>query len=235
MHEWIASGKTAEFELNVQLMEFEDESRLDFDPLDATKTWPEDRYPLMKVGKMVLDRNPENFFSETEQAAFCPASLVPGVEPSADKLLQGRLFSYADTQRHRLGPNYLQIPINSPKVEVNSNQRDGFMQSGAGHTGTVNFEPNSLGGGEPQQSGEPIYGGRPFAGSFVREKIAKANDFQQPGERYRSLSKTEQDHLVDNIVDSLGHANKEIQKRMVDNLTKADKELGQRVGKGLNL
>jgi catalase len=235
LYDWIASGKTVEYELNVQLMPFEDEFNLDFDPLDATKIWPEDKYPLMKVGKMVLDKNPDNYFAETEQAAFCPASVVPGIEPSADKLLQGRLFSYADTQRHRLGPNYLQIPINRPKVEVNNNQRDGFMQSGAGHTGTVNFEPNSLRGGEPHQSGGTTFEGRPFIGSEVRQKIALTNDFQQTGERYRSLSEKDQDHLVDNIVDPLSHAKPEIQKRMVENLRKADPELGKRVEKGLNL
>ncbi|MCK9590933.1 MAG: catalase [Methanoregula sp.] len=235
LYEWIASGKTVEYELDVQLMEFEDEFKLEFDPLDATKTWPEDKYPLMKVGKMILDKNPDNYFAETEQAAFCPASVVPGIEPSADKLLQGRLFSYADTQRHRLGPNYLQIPINMPKVPVNNNQRDGSMQSGAGHSGTVNFEPNSLGGGEPHQSGGPTFEGRPFVGGEVRRKIALTNDFQQAGERYRSLSKKDQDHLVDNIVDPLSNATKEIQKRMVENLTKADADLGKRVAQGLNL
>jgi catalase len=235
LYDWIASGKTVEYELNVQLMEFADELKQDFDPLDATKTWPEDKYPLMKVGKMVLDRNPENYFAEVEQAAFSPGAIVPGIEPSADKLLQGRLFSYADTQRHRLGPNYLQIPVNQPKVAVNNNQRDGFMQSGVGQTGTVNFGPNSLGGGEPHQSGEPTFEGRPFTGGHVRQKIALTNDFQQAGERYRSLSRMDQDHLVDNIVDPLSHAKPEIQKRMVENLKKADAELGKRVEKGLKL
>lgn len=235
LYDWIALGKTVEYELNVQLMEFDDEFNLDFDPLDATKTWPEDKYPLMKVGKMVLDRNPQNYFAEVEQAAFNPAALVLGIEPSADKLLQGRLFSYADTQRHRLGPNYLQIPVNQPKVPVNNNNRDGYMQSGAGHIGTVNFEPNSLGGGEPHQSGDPTFEGRPLVGEHVRQKIALTNDFQQAGERYRSLSKKDQDHLVDNIVDPLGHANPEIQKRMVENLKSADADLGKRVEKGLNL
>jgi catalase len=110
----IAKGGIVEYELCVQLMEIEDELKQDFDPLDPTKTWPEDKFPLMPVGKMVLNRNPKNFFAETEQAAFCPASIVPGIEFSADKLLQGRTFSYADTQRHRLGPNYLQIPVNRP-------------------------------------------------------------------------------------------------------------------------
>jgi catalase len=187
----------------------------------------------MKVGKMVLDKNPENYFAEVEQAAFCPASVVPGIEPSADKLLQGRLFSYADTQRHRLGPNYLQIPVNRPIAGVNNNQRDGFMQSGTGFSGTVNYEPNTLGGVSPQQSGDTTFGGRPFVGGEVRQKIALTNDFQQAGERFRSLSKNDQDHLVDNIVDPLGHAKIEIQKRMVENLTRADAELGKRVAQGL--
>ncbi|MCX6685107.1 MAG: catalase [Methanoregula sp.] len=235
LYDWIASGKTVEYELNVQLMEFKDEFKLDFDPLDATKTWPEDKYWLMQVGKMVLDRNPDNYFAETEQAAFCPSSVVPGIEPSADKLLQGRLFSYADTQRHRLGPNYLQIPVNRPKTAVNNNTRDGAMQYGEGFSGTVNYEPNSLGGGMPKQSGDSVFGGRPFVGGEVRQKIALTNDFQQAGERYRSLSKKDQDHLVDNIVDPLSHAKKEVQKRMVENLTKADANLGKRVAKGLKL
>jgi catalase len=235
LYDWIASGKPVEFELKVQLMEFEDEFRLDFDPLDATKTWPEDKYPLMPVGKIVLDKNPENYFAEVEQAAFCPASIIPGIEPSADKLLQGRLFSYADTQRHRLGPNYLQIPINRPNAAVNNNTRDGSMQNGEGFSGTVNYEPNTLGGGMPEQSGGPIFGGRPIVGEEVRRKIALTNDFQQAGERYRSLSKKDQDHLVDNIIDPLSHAKKEIQKRMVANLTKADVALGKRVAKGLKL
>jgi len=235
LYDWIALGKTVEYELNVQLMEFDDEFKLDFDPLDATKTWPEDRYPLLPVGKMVLNKNPENYFADVEQAAFCPASIVPGIEPSADKLLQGRLFSYADTQRHRLGPNYLQIPVNRPKVEVNNNQRDGFMQYAPGFRGTVNYEPNTLGGGMPQQSGDSIFRGRPIEGVEMRKKIALTNDFLQAGERYRSLSSKDQEHLVDNIVDSLKHAKIEIQKRMAENLKKADIDLGNRVKKGMKL
>jgi catalase len=107
------------------------------------------------------------------------------------------------------------------------------MQSGAGHSGTVNFEPNSLGGGEPHESGDPTFEGRPLVGGHVRKKIVLTNDFQQAGERYRSLSKMDQDHLMDNIIDSLSHAKPEIQKRMVENLNAADAELGTRVAKGL--
>lgn len=235
LYDWIASGKTVEYDLKVQLMPFEDEFLLDFDPLDATKTWPEDKYLLIPVGKMVLDKNPDNYFAEVEQAAFCPASVVPGIEPSADKLLQGRMFSYADTQRHRLGPNFLQIPVNRPKVEVSNNERDGAMQNGTGFAGTVNYEPNSLGGGTPGESGDPTFGGRPIDGTQMRRKILRTNDFQQAGERYRSLSTHDQDHLVDNIADSLSHAKPEIQKRMVANLISADAELGKRVEKGLKI
>jgi catalase len=234
-YDWIAAKKTVEYELNVQLMEFNDEFRLDFDPLDATKTWLEDAYPLMLVGKMVLDKNLKNYFAEIEQAAFCPASLVPGIEPSADKLLQGRLFTYADTQRHRLGPNYLQIPVNRSLVEVNNHQQDGTMQSAPSFVGTMNYEPNSLGGGMPHESGTPTFEGRPVVGGEMRKKIALTNDFKQAGERYRSLGKMDQDHMVDNISDSLGHANKEILKRMVENLKKSDAQLGRRVENGLKL
>jgi catalase len=215
-------------------MYVDDELKQTFDPLDPTKTWPEDKLPLMPVGKMVLNRNPENFFAEVEQAAFCPASIVPGIELSADKLLQGRIFSYADTQRYRVGPNYLQIPVNRPLVPVNNDQQDGAMQ----HTpngGPVNYEPNTLEGGTPKEA-QPVATARTYVeGEIDRRKISLKNDFAQAGERYRSLSKIDQDHLVGNIVDSLGKADVPIQKCMIENLTKADVELGRRVAEGLNI
>jgi catalase len=235
LYETIASGKTMEFELYVQIMEIDDELKQNFDPLDATKTWPEDKFPLMPVGKMVLDRNPENYFAEVEQAAFCPASIVPGIDFSADKLLQGRIFAYADTQRHRLGPNYLQLPVNRPKVPVNNDQRDGQMQYAPYSGGTVNYEPNTLAKGMPREAPSTVTMHEHIEGDFERHKISLTNDFVQAGERYRSLSKVDQDHLVDNIVDSLGKADKTIQQRMVKNLTKANRELGKRVTKGLKL
>jgi len=235
LHETIASGKTAEYELYVQIMEIDDELKQDFDPLDATKTWPEDEFPLIPVGRMMLDRNPENYFAETEQAAFCPASIVPGIDFSADKLLQGRVFSYADTQRHRLGANYLQLPINRPQVPVNNNQRDGAMQYASYGGGTVNYEPNTLAGGMPHEAPATPTEDYHITGKVGRQKISLTNDFRQAGERYRSLGKVDQDHLVDNIIDSVGKANKQIQQRMVANLTKADAEFGKRVAKGLKL
>jgi catalase len=235
LHETIASGKTIEYELFVQMMEIKDESKQDFDPLDATKTWPEDKFPLIPVGKMVLNRNPENFFAETEQAAFCPASIVPGIDFSADKLLQGRIFSYADTQRHRLGANYLQLPINRPQAPVNNNQRDGAMQYAPYNGGTVNYEPNTLADGMPKEAPNTVMPREPVNGYVGRQKIRVTNDFKQAGERYRSLSKMDKDHLIGNVVDSLCHADKNIQKRMVHNLGEADPQLGKRVAEGLKL
>jgi catalase len=229
----IASGKTVEFELKVQMMEIADELKQSFDPLDATKTWPEDKFPLMLVGKMILNRNQENYFAEVEQAAFCPASVVPGVELSADKLLQGRAFSYADTQRYRLGPNYLQLPVNRPIVPVNNEQRDGPMQYAPYGDGPVNYEPNTLDGGMPHEAPDTPAERYHLEGDVVRRKISLTNDFEQAGVRYRSLGKVDQDHLVDNIVDSLGKADKPIQQLMVQNLSKADQEFGRRVAEGL--
>ena len=183
---------------------------------------------------MVLDHNPENFFAEVEQAAFCPASIVPGIEFSADKLLQGRTFSYTDTQRYRLGANYLQVPINRPRVPVDNNQRDGAMQIGE-FSGPVNYEPNSLSGGMPKEA--PAGTSRVYSieGEVTRQKISKTNDFEQAGERYRSLSKMDQEHLVDNLIADLMHIDKPIQQRVIENLTKADTELGGFVAKGLKL
>lgn len=235
LYEAIASGNMAEYELFVQIMEVADELKQGFDPLDATKTWPENKFPLMPAGKMMLNRNPENYFAEVEQAAFCPASIIPGIEFSADKLLQGRIFSYADTQRHRLGPNYLQLPTNRPQVPVNNNQRDGAMQYAPYGGGTVNYEPNTLADGIPCEAPATPTEDSNIKGKVVRQKISLTNDFQQAGERYRSLGKMDQDHLVDNIADSLGKANKPIQQRMVASLKKADPELGKRTAKELGL
>ena len=235
LHAAIAKGEEVEFELNVQLMDIADELKQDFDPLDATKTWPEDKFPLQPVGKMVLNRNPENFFTEVEQAAFCPASIVPGIDFSADKLLQGRIFSYADTQRHRLGANYLQLGVNRPIIPVTNNQRDGAMQTGQ-FSGPVNYEPNSLAGGTPKEAIEEgksrVY---QLEGELTRQKISLTNDFAQAGERYHSLNKIDQEHLIDNLIADLMHIDKPIQKRVISNLNNADAALGRFVANGLKL
>lgn len=235
LYETIASGGTVEYELNVQMMEISEEFNQSFDPLDPTKTWPEDRFPLMPVGKMVLNRNPENYFAEVEQAAFSPSSIVPGIDLSADKLLQGRAFSYADTQRYRVGPNYLQLPINRPLAEVNNNQRDGPMQYAPYGGGTVNYEPNTLADGMPSEAPTSPTEEQRVEGVITRQKINLTNDFEQAGDKYRSLGKIDQEHLVDNIADSLRNADEPIQTRMLNNLSKTDSELGKRVENGLGL
>jgi catalase len=158
------------------------------------------------------------------------------VELSADKLLQGRVFSYADTQRYRVGTNYLELPINRPLVPVSNNQRDGAMQYAPYGGGTVNYEPNTLAGGAPREAPPAgVQAVHHVEGDIVREKIALTDDYGQAGERYRSLGKTDQDHLVDNIADSLGKADKPIQQRMVEHFAKADAEFGKRVALRLGL
>jgi catalase len=234
LHDTIASGGEVEYELNVQLMDIADELKQDFDPLDATKTWPEDKFPLTPVGKMVLNCNPKNFFTEVEQAAFCPASIVPGIEFSSDKLLQGRTFSYADTQRYRLGANYLQLPINHPLVPANNNQRDGAMQTQE-FSGQVNYEPSNLADAMLKEAPSSASRINRIEGEVTRQKINLTNDFAQAGGRYRSLSKMDQEHLVDNFIADLMHINKPIQQRIIENLTKADVKLGKSVANGLKL
>lgn len=143
----IAKADFPSWNLFIQIMTFDDAERVKFNPFDLTKIWSQKDYPLMPVGKMTLDRNPNNYFAEVEQAAFAPSHLVPGIEASPDKMLQGRLFSYADTHRHRLGANYLQLPVNCPyKVGVKNYQRDGPMNSSDNQAGAVNYFPNSFDG-----------------------------------------------------------------------------------------
>ncbi|MGB9927765.1 MAG: catalase [Methanosarcina sp.] len=230
----IDSGDYPEYELYVQMMNISEEMDQTFDPLDDTKTWPEDKFPLIPVGKMVLDRNPDNFFTQVEESAFCPANLVPGIEFSADKMLQGRTFSYTDTQRYRLGANFNELPTNKPLSGVANNQRDGPMQMQV-FNGTVNYHPNSQGGVAPaDEEGTPY---TPYLeGNMTREKINKTNDFTQAGERYRAMNETEKEHLISNLVFDLSHVTKpEIQQQVIENLRKADKNLAAGVAKGLDM
>ena len=149
--EAIEDGNYPEYEFGVQMIEEKDEFKFDFDILDATKIWPEEQVPVRIIGKLVLNRNPDNFFAETEQVAFCPGNVVPGIDFSNDPLLQGRLFSYIDTQLTRLGgPNFHEIPVNRPVVPVHNNQRDGHMRQTV-NRGKVAYTPNGLAGGYPAE------------------------------------------------------------------------------------
>ncbi|WP_339481962.1 MULTISPECIES: catalase KatB [unclassified Pseudomonas] len=226
----INKGDFPKWDLYVQVLNPQDLAKFDFDPLDATKIWP--GVPERKVGQMVLNRNPANVFQETEQVAMAPANLVPGIEPSEDRLLQGRVFSYADTQMYRLGANALQLPINAPKAAVNNGNQDGAMNPGSTSTG-VNYQPSRLmPREEPQQA---RYSQAALTGSTQQAKIQREQNFKQAGDLYRSFSKQERDDLIDSFGGSLATTDDESKHIILSFLYKADPEYGTgvaRVAKG---
>ena len=220
-------------------MPFEEAADYRFNPFDLTKVWPHSDYPPIEVGRMVLDRNPENFFAEVEQAGFSPANLVPGIGLSPDKMLMGRIFSYHDTHLHRIGANYEQLPINSPKVDVHSYNKDGHMTYR--HSGDQPvYAPNSKGG--PVADTElgadlswTVDGGE--LGRYAYEKHAEDDDFGQPGTLYREvMSDADRENLVDEHRrprERRGAA--ETQERVVAYWTSVDEGLGARVASGLGI
>jgi len=232
----IKRGDFPSWTLQVQIMKPEEAEDYRFDIFDVTKVWPHGDYPPIEVGRMVLNRNPENYFAEVEQAAFSPANFVPGIAASPDKMLQGRLFAYHDAHRYRLGPNYHLLPVNRPKgVEVQNYQRDGFMRfDGNGGSGP-NYYPNSFGGPEPDiQAAEPVF---KVSGNAARQPYTHPNDdFVQAGNLYRKVMTDEdRDHLIGNIVSHLCNARKDIQIRQTKIFYKADPDYGRRVAEGLGL
>jgi len=237
LYDAIERGDYPEWELKAQIMSDDAHPELDFDPLDDTKLWPEDKFPMRPVGRMVLDRNPANYFAEVEQASFGTGVLVDGLDFSDDKMLQGRTFSYSDTQRHRVGTNYLQLPINRPQDHVATNQRDGqmtYVVDGAGENPHINYEPSSRGGLAEAETGGQAY--TPYiAGNLVRQTIERTNDYKQAGERYRSFEDWERDDLINNLVSNLKQCNKDIQERMVHHLTQCDAGYGRRVAEGIGV
>src|SRR5690606_16260887 len=182
----IDNGGYPKWDLYIQVLEPKDLAKSEFDPLDATKIWPEDMVPLKKVGTMVLNKNPYNVFQETEQVAMAPSNLVPGIEPSEDRLLQGRLFSYADPQIHRIGANALSRPINRPKVAVNNGNQDGQLNAGATKT-SVNYQPSRRMNREETTSA--VYSKLPLSGTTQQAPIYREQNFKQTGELYRSFTK----------------------------------------------
>jgi len=239
--ESIEQGDYPEWEFGVQIIEEKDEHKFDFDLLDATKLIPEELAPVQRIGKMTLNRNPENFFAETEQVSFNPGHLVPGIDLTNDPLLQGRLFSYTDTQLIRLGgPNSHEIPINRPVSPVHNNQRDGHMRQTI-NAGRVSYEPNSLGGGCPMQAKENAGGFVSYAekidGQKIRGRSEKFFDhFSQATLFWNSQSEAEKGHLVNALRFELGKVEvNAIRERMVGMLAHVDKTLAGRVAQGLGL
>jgi catalase len=194
----------------------------------------------MPIGRMVLDRNPSNYFAEVEQVAFGTGVLVDGMDFSDDKLLQGRTFSYSDAQRHRVGTNYLQLPVNQPKTPVHTNQRDGQMAQyqdslqSQGVNPSVNYEPSKHVAPREVKPQYPAHTPT-VSGRVVRQEISRPNNYGQAGERYRSFEKWEREELINNLVGALSQCDADIQQRMVDHLRQCDADYGQRVADGLGL
>jgi catalase len=235
----IARGEYPEWELLVQIMEDHEHPELDFDPLDDTKTWPEQEFPPKPVGRMVLDRMPRDFFAENEQISFGTGVLVDGLDFSDDKMLIGRTFSYSDTQRYRVGPNYLQLPVNQAKnAQVSTNQRDGMMAyyvDGGGENPSVNYEPSIRGGLREAQYPTHDEQGPEIRGRLTRKRIPRTNDYQQAGQRYLLMEQWERDDLVKNLVEQLAQCDRPIQERMVWHFLLVENDLGLRVGEGLGI
>ncbi|WP_043932219.1 catalase KatA [Bacillus sp. EB01] len=234
LHNSIEKGDYPAWTLYVQIMPLEDADTYRFDPFDVTKVWSQKDYPLQEVGRMVLNKNPENYFAEVEQATFSPGSFVPGIEASPDKMLQGRLFAYSDAHRYRVGANHNLLPINRPRVEVNNYQRDGQMRFDNNGGGSVYYEPNSFSG--PVET--PQNKIAPFAVSGEAQSVAydRNDHYTQAGDLYRLMSEEERNRLVANIVAAMKPVEyEEIKLRQIQHFLKADKEYGTRVAEGLGI
>jgi catalase len=239
--EAIENGDYPEWELGVQIVEEKDEFSFDFDLLDPTKLIPEEIVPVQRIGKLTLNRNPDNFFAETEQVAFHIGNIVPGIDFTNDPLLQGRLFSYLDTQLTRLGgPNFHEIPINRPVVPVHNNNRDGFMRQTI-NRGQTSYDPNNLRGGCPFQAGMDMSGFTSYAERIDAQKIRERNPtffdhFSQAAMFFNSQSEVEQNHIVKALRFELGKVETlPIRERMLFLLAQVDKTLATKVASGLGM
>jgi catalase len=240
LYEAIERGDYPKWDLYVQLMTDEEHPELGFDPLDDTKTWPENDFEPKLVGTMTLNRNVSDHHNENEQISFGTGVLVDGLDFSDDKMLVGRTFSYSDTQRYRVGPNYLQLPVNSAKhATVVTNQRGGQMSFGtdlgAGQNPHVNYEPSITGGLREATSPTHDEQGPVINGRLTRKRIPLTNDYEQAGQRFRLMEDWERDDLVNNFVTLISEAAREVQERMVWHFLMVEDELGIRVGDGLGI
>lgn len=204
-----------------------------YHPFDLTKVWPKGDYPLIEVGEFELNKNPENFFADVEQSAFAPSNLVPGISVSPDKMLQARLFNYADAQRYRLGVNYHQIPVNAARCPVNSNHRDGAGRTDGNYGGLPHYEPNSFN----QWQEQPQFREPPLKingdADWWNYRDDDANYYKQPGDLFRLMTPDKQQLLFDNTARNLDGVPDFIQQRHIDNCTKADPAYGAGVAAAL--
>ncbi|GAB2779855.1 catalase [Streptomyces daliensis] len=231
LRESIERGEFPSWTVQVQIMPAADAASYRFNPFDLTKVWPHADYPPITIGKLELNRNPENIFAEVEQSVFSPHHFVPGIGPSPDKMLQGRLFGYGDAHRYRVGINADHLPVNQPKAAVaRSHGRDGFMYDGR-HGGAKNYEPNSFGG--PHQTDKPLW--EPTAvsgltGDHETPSHAEDDDFVQAGNLYRLMPEDAKQRLIDNLAGALaGVSREDIVQRAVENFRQADADYGKRL------
>ena len=231
----IERGAFPKWRFCVQIMPEADADKAPFNPFDLTKVWPHKDYPLIEVGIVKLNRNPENYFAEVEQAAFEPSNVVPGISFSPDKMLQFRIFAYADAHRYRLGsPNYTSLPVNRPRVPVHSYNRDGTMRVGDNGGGSVVYEPNSYGGPveDPAFKEPPL----PVSGAADRYNHRLGNDdYTQPGNLFRLMSAGQKRQLFDNIAAAMQGVPEHIQLRQIAHFAKADPAYGTGVAERLGL
>ncbi|WP_431999614.1 catalase [Streptomyces sioyaensis] len=231
LRESIERGDFPTWTVQVQIMPAHEAAAYRFNPFDLTKVWPHEDYPPIEIGKLELNRNPENVFAEVEQSIFSPHHFVPGIGPSPDKMLQGRLFAYGDAHRYRVGINADHLPVNRPHAtEARSHGRDGVLYDGR-HAGRKNYEPNSFGG--PVETGRPLWQPATVTGATGEQAApshAEDNDFVQAGDLYRLMSEDEKGRLIDNLAGFIAQVSRDdIAQRAIENFRKADADYGKRL------
>ena len=231
----IDNGDFPRWDMKIQVVPEKEAANFPFNPFDLTKVWPHQDYPLMDVGVLELNRNPENYFAEVEQAAFNPANKVPGIGFSPDKMLQGRLFSYGDAQRYRLGVNHHLIPVNAARCPMHTFHRDGQMRVDDNHGGTLGYEPNSYGEWQEQADFREPPLSLEGAGDHWNHREDNDDYYSQPGNLFRLMSPEQQNVLFENTARAMGDAPKKVKVRHIGNCFKADADYGKGVAKALGI
>ena len=235
LYQSIEQGDFPQWKMQIQIMPEKDASNCPFNPFNLTKIWPHGDYPVIDVGTFELNRNPDNYFAEVEQAAFNPANIVPGIGFSPDKMLQGRLFSYGDTQRHRLGVNHHLIPVNKARCPVHSYHRDGAMRVDGNYGSTLGYEPNGYGEWQEQPDfSEPPLSIEGMAGHW-NHREDDDDYYSQPGNLFRMMDSEQKRLLFENTGRAMGDAPREIKLRHIDNCLKADPAYGKGVAEALGI
>ena len=234
LYDSIERGDYPKWRFCVQIMPEQDAQRTPYNPFDLTKVWPHHDYPLIEVGILELNRNPENYFAEVEQAGFSPANVVPGIGHSPDRMLQFRILSYADAHRYRLGVNHQSLPVNRPRCPVNTYHRDGLMRFDGNPGGRVNYEPNRFGGPveDPGFKEPPL----PLAGDADRyDHRVDSDDYTQAGNLFRLMDQGQQARLMDNIAHAMQGVPEEIVRRQVEHFRRADPVYGAGIARRMGL